>query len=45
MRKSPAGYDRAIFLLLDGARDDVFHQLLAHGDMPICRATSSSAAR
>jgi len=34
MRKSPAGYDRAIFLLLDGARDDVFHQLLAHGDMP-----------
>ena len=27
-------YDRTIFLLLDGARADVFHDLLARGDLP-----------
>src|SRR5687767_1470814 len=34
MSSRHAGYDRAIFLLLDGARDDVFHELMARGDMP-----------
>jgi hypothetical protein len=32
--RGDAAYDRAIFLLLDGARADVFHELLASGDLP-----------
>jgi hypothetical protein len=31
---SQAAYDRAIFLLLDGARADVFQDLLDEGDLP-----------
>src|SRR5215831_5266304 len=30
----PAAYDRAIFLLLDGARADVFEEMLAAGELP-----------
>jgi hypothetical protein len=30
----PQKYDRAFFLLLDGARTDVFRELLAKGDLP-----------
>lgn len=33
-RGSDARYARAIFLLLDGARSDVFHELLAAGVLP-----------
>lgn len=32
--RKDASYDRAIFLLLDGARADVFHELLAEGQLP-----------
>jgi hypothetical protein len=33
-RRREARYDRAIFLLLDGARADVFHELLGAGALP-----------
>jgi hypothetical protein len=33
-RAAASRYDRAIFLLLDGARSDVFHELLAAGELP-----------
>ncbi len=32
--QAPRPYDRAIFLLLDGARADVFHELLRAGELP-----------
>lgn len=32
--RKDAPYDRAIFLLLDGARADVFHELLVEGQLP-----------
>jgi hypothetical protein len=34
MPTGPPLYDRAIFLLLDGARADVFGEMLARGDLP-----------